>query len=204
MHGRIRPAVLALTLAGSIAAMPSVLEGQPRDWAISPRVGFAIPINDLGRPQGSGYSVGLGVERIVERTSRRDPMWAVRADLGLDRLPGSEAQGTSFPSMSLVRVALGIEYWVPGGSRTSASLRLKGGGGGTLMRTAEQPADGLEIDELIPTIYAGVTGGLGVFFVDAQWTLLLAGPRLTGKFPVRGSFRTLQLLRLGAGVRIPL
>lgn len=203
MHGRIRPAVLALTLAGSIAAMPSVLEAQPRDWAISPRAGFAIPLNDLGRAQDPGFTVGVGIERIVERTARRQPMWSLRLDLEVERLAGAEEGGSELPEVTLLRYVLAAEYWMTRDPNSLFSARARGGFGGTTLASEDRPGGG-DPGGTFATLVAGLSAGYSVVFVDAQWSTVFAGNRLRGQFGVGGLFKALHVLGLRAGVRIPM
>jgi len=203
MLRRVRPALAALTIAGSVTTIPSALAAQNRDWAISPRAGLALPLNDLGRAQDAGFTVGLGVERIVERTTRRAPMWGVRLDGELDRLAGAQDGGRELPKATLLRYTLGVEYWVPRDARSAFHASARGGFGGTTLTTGDRSGGG-DPSGTFATIMVGLKAGYSVVFVDTQWSTVFAGNRLRGQFGVNGNFKTLHVLALKAGVRIPM
>jgi hypothetical protein len=204
MQRSIRPAVLAVAIAVSIAALPTALDAQSRrDWAISPRGGLAIPLNDLGRAQDAGFTAGVGLERIVERTGRRHPMWGVRLDVDVDRLAGATDSGSELPKATILRYVLGAEYWFTSDPNSAFSARARGGFGGSTLWTDGQSSTG-DPSGTFATIAAGLSAGLSVFYIDTQWATIFAGNRLRGQYSVRGNFKSLHVLSLRAGLRIPM
>jgi len=208
MHHCGQRAALTLALAATLATVPASLQGQtparvrpPQpDWAISARVGYAMPLNDLGRAQDNGPTFGVGIDRVIERRAQRNaPLWTGRVDLNVTPLPGA----ADLPKATLIRYTLGADYWFVGGRQSLWSVRAGGAVGGTTI-SSEDRLGGGDPSGTFFTVAGGLNFGVSVLFFETEWSTIVGANRLRGKFGVPGNFKSLHTLSVKAGVRIPL